>query len=148
MKSKLSSGRSVLYLLAAAFVLTVRAGLFAQERQSTALKDFKIVVEKTETGIKMQSVKGSAWTVLGFSIKKDQPRAIDEYGIADLDKVSSKKDAGLADFLFTMTKTGNEIVLKGIEGTAWTDLSFSLAENGKQAVDQYGMTDFDTPDEK
>jgi hypothetical protein len=42
--------------------------------------------------------------------------------------------------LFTITKTNDGIVLKGIEGTAWTDLSFSLSENGRQAIDQFGMT--------
>ncbi len=104
------------------------------------LKDFKVIVEKTENGIKMQSVQGSAWTDLMFSINNDQPQAINEYGMTELDKRSSKKDSNLTPFLFTITKTENGIVLKGIEGTAWTDLSFSLQENGKQAIDQFGMT--------
>ena len=51
-----------------------------------------------------------------------------------MDKVSSDKDSNFADFLFTITKTENRIVLKGIDGTAWTDLRFSLAENRKQAI--------------
>jgi hypothetical protein len=59
--------------------------------------------------------------------------------MTELDKVSSEKDANLADFLFTVSKTENGLVLKGIEGTAWTDLRFSLPENGKQEIDQYGM---------
>jgi hypothetical protein len=57
-----------------------------------------------------------------------------------LEKNSSDKDANLADFLFTISKTENGIILKGIEGTAWTDLTFSLVEDGRQAIDQFGMT--------
>ncbi|MCG8319187.1 MAG: hypothetical protein MI921_06770 [Cytophagales bacterium] len=97
-------------------------------------------MEKTDNGIKLTSTEGSAWIDLAFSIDNDLPQAIDEHGMTKTDKVSSEKDANLADFLFTMTKTENGIVLQGIEGTAWTDLSFSLTENRKQTIDQFGMT--------
>ena len=140
MKAKLNFTRPMLNLLIALFVLTASSKLIAQEKTSTDLKDFKVVVEKTENGIKMQSVKGSAWIDLSFSINNDKSQAIDEYGMTELNNVSSKKDSNLADFLFTITKTEKGIILKGIEGTAWTDLSFSLLENGKQAIDQFGMT--------
>jgi len=124
----------------AAFVLTASSELIAQEKKADDLKSFKVVVEKTENGIKMQSIKGSAWVDLSFSINNDKPQAIDEYGMTELNKISSDKDSNLTNFLFTITKTENGIVLKGIEGTAWTDLSFSLSENRKQAIDQFGMT--------
>ena len=140
MKTKLNFKRLVPNLLIAVTVLTASSELIAQEKKSNDLKDFKIVVKKTENGIEMQSVEGSAWIDLSFSINNDRLQAIDEYGMTELDKVSSSKDSNLADFLFTITKTENVIILKGIEGTAWTDLSFSLPENGKQAINQYGMT--------
>jgi|TARA_B110000908_G_scaffold171154_1_gene232929 hypothetical protein len=124
----------------AAFVLTASSELIAQEKKADDLKSFKVVVEKTENGIKMQSIEGSAWVDLSFSINNDKPQAIDEYGMTELNKISSDKDSNLTNFLFTITKTENGIVLKGIEGTAWTDLSFSLLENRKQAIDQFGMT--------
>ena len=127
-------------LLIALLFIIVNSDLLAQEKKSTDLKDFKIVVEKTDNGIKLTSTEGSAWVDLAFSIDDDLPQAIDEHGMTKTDKVSSEKDANLADFLFTITKTENGIVLKGIEGTAWTDMSFSLAENRKQAIDQFGMT--------
>jgi len=124
----------------AAFVLTASSELIAQEKKADDLKSFKVVVEKTENGIKMQSIEGSAWVDLSFSINNDKPQAIDEYGMTELNKISSDKDSNLTNFLFTITKTENGIVMKGIEGTAWTDLSFSLLENRKQAIDQFGMT--------
>jgi len=127
-------------LLIVVFVLTAGTESIAQEEKSTDLKDFKVVVQKTENGLKMKSVEGSAWIDLIFSINNYRPQAIDEYGMTELGKVSSEKDSNLADFLFTITKTDNAIVLKGIEGTAWTELSFSLKKNGKQAIDQFGMT--------
>jgi len=140
MKTKLNFRKLITNSLIAVFVLTVSSELIAQEKKSNDLKNFKVVVEKTDNGIKMQSVEGSAWIDLSFSINNDRPQAIDEYGMTELNKISSEKDSNLADFLFTITKTENGIVLKGIKGTAWTDLSFSLLENGKQAIDQFGMT--------
>lgn len=143
MKTKLNFKRPILNLLIVLFVLTASSELVAQEDKSTDLKDFKVVVEKTENGIKMQSVQGSAWIDLSFSLNNNRPQAIDEYGMTDLKTVSSNKDSNLADFLFTITKTENGVELKGIEGTAWTELTFSLAENERQAIDQNGMTKLD-----
>lgn len=139
MKPKLNSKKLIPNLLIALFVLTSSFDLLAQEKESHDLKDFKIVLERTDKGFKMQSNNGSAWFDLSFSLNFDLPQAIDEYGMTKLDKISSDKDANLADFLFTITITESGIVLKGIEGTAWTDLRFSLAENEKQAIDQFGM---------
>lgn len=140
MKTKFNYKKLFTKSLIAIMVLTASTEVLAQEKKSTDLKDFKIVVEKTENGLKMESLKGSAWTELTFSINNDRPQAIDEWGMTDLDKVSTNKDSNLADFLFTITKTEDGIVLKGIEGTAWSDLSFSLSENERQAIDQFGMT--------
>jgi len=140
MKTKLDFKRFITNSLIAVFVFIASSELIAQEKKSADLKNFKVVLDKTENGIKMRSVESSAWIDLSFSLNNDRPQAIDEYGMTDLDKVSSNKDSNLADFLFTVTKTENGIELKGIEGTAWTDLSFSLAEKGKQAIDQNGMT--------
>ena len=140
MKTKLNFRKLITNTLMAAFVLTASSELIAQEKKADDLKSFKVVVEKTENGIKMQSIEGSAWVDLSFSINNDKPQAIDEYGMTELNKISSDKDSNLTNFLFTITKTENGIVLKGIEGTAWTDLSFSLLENRKQAIDQFGMS--------
>lgn len=124
----------------ALLLLPISFNLLAQAHQATDLKDFKITVEKTEKGIKLESLQGSAWLDLSFSVGTDNPQAIDEYGMTKLESVSPRKDANLANFLFTITKTENRIVLKGLEGAAWTELSFTLAPNGKQTINQFGMT--------
>ncbi len=140
MKTKSNINRLALKLLIAFVALTISSELFAQDKTPTALKDFTIVIEMTDTGIKMQGIEGSAWTDLSFGINNDRPQAVDEYGMTELNKVSSQKDPNLADFLFTITKNETGITLKGIEGTAWTDLSFSLKNYGQKAINQYGMT--------
>ena len=140
MKTKMNFRKLITNSLIAVFILTASSELIAQEKKSKDLKNFKVVIEKTDNGIKMQSVEGSAWIDLSFSINNDKPQAIDEYGMTELNKISSNKDSNLADFLFTITKTENEIVLKGIEGTAWKDLKFTLLENKKQAINEFGMT--------
>lgn len=138
MKTKLKFIRPFSTLLIMLFFLTTTSVLIAQEKKAD-LKDFKIIVEKTETGIKMKSVEGSAWIDLSFSLNNNQLQAVDEFGMTELKTVSKKYDKNLADFLFTITKTKNGIELKGIEGTAWTELKFSLAENEKHTINQFGL---------
>ena len=139
MKTKMNFKKLFSMMLIALLFLTASSELVAQEK-TDELKDFKVIVEKTENGIKMKSEKGSAWIDLSFSLNKYRPQAVDEYGMTELKNVSENKDEKLADFLFTITKTENGIELKGIEGTAWTELKFSLVENKQQAIDQFGMT--------
>lgn len=143
MKTLLKQGNVILILLISTISFIGCSSSQTQEKKSTDLKDFKIVIEKAENGIKMYSLDGSAWIDLSFSINNDKPQAIDEYGMTELNENSTVKDSDLADFLFTITKTKEGIVLKGLEGTAWTDLSFSLTENEKQAINQLGMTEME-----
>ncbi len=139
MKTKMNFRKPFSIIIVALLFLTGTAELIAQNK-TAELKDFKLIVEKTDNGIKMKSEKGSAWLDLSFTLNNYRPQAVDEYGMTNLKNVSENKDENLADFLFTITKTENGIELKGIEGTAWTELKFSLTENKQQAIDQFGMT--------
>jgi len=141
MKTKLNFKKLIPNLLIAVFILTASSELIAQEKKSNNFKEFKIVVEKTENGIKMTCKNGCAWKELTYSINNYKPQAVDEYGMTELNKNSSDKDSNLSDFLFTLTKTEKGIELKGIEGTAWTNLSFSVSKNQQQVIDQMGMTE-------
>lgn len=124
----------------ALFVMTVSSELIAEEKNSTDLKEFKITIEKTDNGLKMQSDKGSAWIDLSISLRNNKLQAIDEYGMTQLGKVATNKNPKLADYLFTITETKDGVTLTGIEGTAWKELSFSLQKNRRQVIDQFGMT--------
>ena len=121
------------------FLLTLSCQII-RPRESNDLRDFKILIEKTDRGIKMQGLEGTAWIDIEFSINENQPQVINQFGMTEVGEKSSEKDPNLAAFLFTVAKTESGIVLKGIEGTVWTSLSFSLASNGQQeAIDQNGM---------
>lgn len=139
MKAKSNFKRVNLSFLMLLFVLVTNSTI-AQEKKSVDSNDFKIIVEKTENGIKLQSVQGYAWKELSFKLNDYQPQAINEFGMAELDKTQAEQDANFADFLFTIIKTDQGIELKGMEGTAWSELSFSLAENKSQVIDKQGMT--------
>ncbi len=141
MKTKLSFNKTILKLLTAIVFLTINFGLIAQEKKSNDLSDFKIVIKKTENGVAMKCLKGCAWTHLSFNLYENYAQPVDQNGMAELNKVSSKRDSNLAHFLFTIAKTDNGIKLKGIKGTAWTRLSFSLNKYQEQAIDQNGMAD-------
>ena len=145
MMTKTKSARNSFYRkiaiipVVAISIFTFSTKLIAQEPGSKELRNFNITIEITDTGLKMQSSKGSAWLKTSFDIANDVPMAIDEYGMTELGEVSSTKDSLLADYLFTITKSENGIILKGIEGTAWKELKFPLKINEKQTIDQFGM---------
>ena len=112
-----------------------------QEQLPEDYKDFKILIERTNDGIKLTNITDSAWMHLNFSLDKNKVQAVDEYGMTRLDKVSPKKDSNLTDYLFTITKKKDVIILKGIEGTLWKELTFTLSKNQSQLINQYGMVD-------
>jgi hypothetical protein len=122
------------------FLLALSTESMAQDEDSTELKDFEITIEKTDRGIQMQSSNGSAWLDLSFRLSPDTPQAVDEWGMTSLDDLSADEHPRLADYLFTISySTNGKISLTGLEGTAWKELSFTLPDNGKQAIHQFGM---------
>ena len=141
MKTKLilnKLGKSLHVLLFAAIFISVS---HAQEKSNAEFKDFKITIENTEKGLNLVSTKGSAWNELHFEVLPYKPLTIDAYDETEPNKRKKKKKAELADYIFTIIKTKDGISLTGLKGTAWETLSFSLVENGKQTINQYGMTD-------
>ena len=121
--------------------LAIGSKAAAQDQISTDLKEFKITIEKTDKGLKMQSHQGSAWIDLSFRLVNNKPQMIDEWGMTRPGEVSTSKDPEISNYLFTIAKTNDGISLTGIEGTAWNELRFSLQENAKQSIDQFGMTE-------
>jgi hypothetical protein len=141
MKTNSTFSKLFSQMLIAVCLFILSAEIRAQKLSNSALKGFEITIEKTDKGLKMHSSEGSAWIDLSFSLTADKPQAIDEYGMTSVGQVNSEKDPKLADYLFTITDTKDGITLAGIEGTAWKVLNFTLSDNGKQTINQFGMTD-------
>lgn len=122
-------------------LLTAYSSIIAQQEHPNHLKDFKIIITKTKDGITLNSPVGSVWGDLTFKLKNGKTQAIDEFGMTDLKKGNGDKSPHHADYLLTITRTKDGIELRGIEGTAWGGLSFTLGKNHSQAINQYGMID-------
>lgn len=140
MKTNLKFKRLIYSLLIAVFILTTSSVVNAQENKSTDSQGFKIIIEKTESGINMQCIEGCEWLGLTFDLNNDRPRSVDQNGVSEIEESFSERVVDPATFLFTINKTEEGIALQGIEGVEWISLSFSLAVNGKQAIDRFGMT--------
>ena len=78
MKAKMKISKPISIIVMALLFLTGTAELIAQNK-TAELKDFKLIIEKTDNGIKMRSEKGSAWIDLSFSLNNYRPQAVDEY---------------------------------------------------------------------
>ena len=141
MKTRLESVRLYAIMLMALFLTTWSIKAVAQEQGAAAVPQFKITIERTDNGLKLQSHQGSAWKELSFSLSDNQVQAVDEFGMATPEESNAVRDNSYADYLFTVTKTKDGLLLTGIEGTVWTKLSFSLSGHGKQTIDRLGMVE-------
>jgi hypothetical protein len=122
-------------LLTLSFLLLLcTTNVNAQEEKRSAIADFHITIRNTPNGIALTSSKGSAWVTLEFNLPYDKPQAINEYGMTD-----PVKGLENGSYLFTITRTHSGIKLKGLQGTAWIDLEFTLPPNKAQSIDQLGM---------
>lgn len=109
----------------------------AQETRK-ALNDFKITIEKNGNEIIMKCSEGCAWIDLTYENKKEF-QAINESGMTEIKGDQSEAKENSSKFLITISKSDNGISLKGLKGTAWIDLSFSLRNNQNQMINQFGM---------
>jgi TonB family protein len=113
--------------------------------QKPDLAKFLIVIEKTENELKLTCKNGCEWNALTFTSPESKvPQTIDQFGL----KTGSRKQlfefSGYSNFLFTIKEEGTGVSLIGLEGTAWTKLSFTRPKNmWIQAIDQHGMTTID-----
>lgn len=109
-------------------------------KTSNDVSKFEILVETTKDGLKLTCKQGAAWKEVSFSLYLDQVQAINQFGMTEVNEKSEQVDK-LASFLFTVKKTKNSIVLNGISGTSWKNLSFSCDDKCSQLIDQDGMVE-------
>ena len=131
-----------IFLILAAIV-SFGINVNAHKTSTLETSKFLILIENTEDGIKLTGKQGCAFEELTFSLKKGQTQEIDQFGMRDKDEnVREAKDENLASFCFKITKMNGgsflEVVLEGIEGTTWKELSFGIP-SGSQLIDENGM---------
>lgn len=100
--------------------------------------NFKINIENNTNKVKMTCEEGCAWKELEFTLYENDTQAVNQFGMIYTQDI--KKEMDESSFLFFIKKESKRIILKGIKGSAWTDLSFSLPLHQTQGVDQNGMT--------
>jgi hypothetical protein len=105
---------------------------YSQKKPSDKLFDFVIVISQNDKKIVLESSKGCAWKELNFKTQKEQ--GIDNFGMSN--DYNAKKDL---KFYFTIIRTKTEFLLKGIKGTAWKELRFSIKNNKKYEVTKFGV---------
>jgi len=123
-----------------ALVFLVFSTSVAQNSVNIELQDFVVVIETSAKEMKLTCKEGCSWDELVFK-KKDfgAAQAIDAAGKTTLSEYNSKSKAGQS-FLFTIQKNATNIVLQGIDGTKWEELTYSCTDTRcLQTLNQYGM---------
>ncbi|WAC00820.1 hypothetical protein N7U66_11065 [Lacinutrix neustonica] len=90
--------------------------------------DFIISVNKAGQNIKLNCVRGCAWTDLEFNQTNKSAQSVDQYGIVGANAASNAVDKNLTDFQFTVAIDNKEFVLNGLKGTSWKTLRFKDSE--------------------
>ena len=101
------------------------------------LKNFEFRISRINHGLRLESMIGSNWKELELNLPNNQPQLINKSGLVKSNNIGGIKNS--QDFLISIQKTEKEIFLKGLSGTGWVELSFTLSENGRQKVNQNGM---------
>ncbi|NMB36466.1 MAG: hypothetical protein GX993_00295 [Bacteroidales bacterium] len=137
----------IVVLLIIIFVNNFSANPVTPDKKVADLKDFTITIEMTERGVKLHSLEGSAWLDLELYPLTKREMAFDQYGSASsfsddsatADFIEIATDPDLANYLMTIAKSEDGVVLKGYKGTAWKTLTFSLQVGDKKSINQNGM---------
>ena len=93
---------------------------------------FKMVVDIKGDTVKLKCLKGCAWKELSFV----QPyalkgQAINEYGMTVVDNLNVLKQGDdYADFLLTIKRNANELVISGLKGMHWKSLIINCPDAG------------------
>jgi hypothetical protein len=114
--------------------------LIAQDEPEEVAK-FKISIESSKKAIKLVCLQGCNWKELHYrTTSANILQAVNQYGMTDLTQREVMQSEGANYFLFTIETSENTISLKGIEGTAWKELSFSCNDlQCKRIVDAFGV---------
>ena len=120
MSTRSTAAKILSSLTCALFTVVSTSDMMGQVQEKKDLGEFIVLIQTTEgNGIEMKCKEGCAWKTLTYkSSDESRIQAIDEYGMADLGEVEPRKSAKLADFLFTIQRTDNGVLLKAMEGTA------------------------------
>ncbi|GJM62598.1 hypothetical protein [Persicobacter diffluens] len=100
--------------------------------------NFKITVERAPEGVKLICTEGCDWDELYFMTKDYKPQGVDKNGLTSVNKYFTTGDLSQPNFLFTLVKVDNEITLKGVKGTEWTEIKFDLPKRKGQLFNEKG----------
>ena len=91
---------------------------------------FLIEIENTAYGIFITGVKGCGFSYIEFGLNEGQIQEFDRFGMRsnDSNRISS--------FRISIKKTKDGIILEGIEGTKWKELSYTCPTGCRQLVNQ------------
>ena len=103
------------------------------EKSANEKSSFLVTVEKKGNLLELRCKNGCKWSHLILQ-PNSEPYIINDYGFSNGKTLETDK------FTFSIKPSESGVDLNGIKGTTWIDLSFSLPENQKQAVNQLGMT--------
>lgn len=113
---------------------TVLPGVNAE---TTGITPFTIEFERTGTMVNMTCSKGCAWTDLSFTLEAYAVQHVNQEGMVSLEEVGEATNNG---YLLKLTHKGDDFVVEGITGTAFSELSFGCVTRCKVGLNESGVS--------
>lgn len=121
-------------------LILLNINTFAQGSKPNKPKKFAITIENVGNDVlKFKCPSNCAWLELSFYSKYKPMELLDEYGMTTVGYSRTTIDERLADFLFSVDLKDDKIFLKGLHGTAWTELNFPLPTGGIRTFNETGV---------
>lgn len=140
MKTAIHPFKGFIRLTVLALIVTSTT-LFSQEQIEEVPVEFNIRIESSKKAIKLVCLQGCNWKELHYrTTSANILQAVNRYGMIDLTQRDVMQSEYVNDFLFTIETSANSIRLKGMEGTAWKELSFDCLDlQCKRIINAYGI---------
>lgn len=137
------SNPAVISLYCSILLILMNFETVAQTTKNGDIEKFTITIEEVSPSVlKLKCPSNCAWLELSYYTKYDPVPLIDEYGMINVYQSRLTKDERLADFLFSIQLIENQIQLKGLQGTAWTELNFPLPKDGSREFNESGVEEY------
>ena len=101
---------------------------------------FKISVAVVGDSIKLRCMEGCAWRELSFVKPFDlSGQSINQFGMTKVGHLNHlRQDNKLADFMITVKRTGDQLIVKGNSGVHWQNLILPCSKGCEEFISERG----------
>jgi len=129
-----------LHLFTFIILVLLSTSLDAQNDKTILNDRFSILFNKKKNQFKLECKSGCDWKELTFKNRKNKkPYLLNKAGISKISKTTEHTNNDSSDFKFIVKTTKDKMFLTSKNGTAWTNLSFTILKEKQYKINYFGV---------